>query len=464
MITAMIVINKNKYKNKYVAVIGLGKSGLSTIQALRDSDIDVIAWDDSESKCSQLRNDSYFFKDIIINPDDWQWGQIAKLVVSPGIPKNHPIINTAHKYNCPISSDIELLIESCPDATYIGVTGTNGKSTTTALIHHILGKLEIKAQIGGNIGNPVLEFAMNDGRDVYVLELSSFQLDLLQKPYFNIAILTNISPDHLDRHGDMESYVNAKKNIFNNQTKNDVAIIGVDCEISANIYKEMSVVKRQKLLPISAKKILDYGVSVVDNILYINMEKSQTLTLGALPNLRGNHNAENIAAAVAAICASDEYIDYNKLLEAIKDFAGLKHRMQNVAIDNNILFINDSKATNAEATQKALACFDKNIYWIAGGIAKEGGINILKDQLNKVIYSFFYGSAKNDFATTAEGKTKYSLYEDIEKAFDAAYEMAKNSKEESVILLSPSCASYDQFKNFEERGDIFCQLVMNKIR
>jgi UDP-N-acetylmuramoylalanine--D-glutamate ligase len=447
-----------KFLDKKIGVFGLGKSGLAAINFLKNEGANVIAWDDNQATIQTIGN-----KFDLKNLSDKTWAEIEILVLSPGIPLNfpepHPVVNIARANNAKIISDIELLYLSNPQAKFVGITGTNGKSTTTSLTAHILKENNINTEVGGNLGIPALSLNPLSSDGVYVLEMSSFQLDLLEETKFNIAVLLNITPDHIDRHGNIENYIEAKLNIFRNQTKDDVAIICIDNEICAEIYEQFTKEnKPAKIIPISAKRQLEHGVSVIGKIIYNNVDDShEAYEIGELKRLPGSHNDENIAASFAVSCALG--LSPIQGIAAIRSFSGLPHRMQYVGEKANMLFINDSKATNAEAAEKALLSYEKNIYWILGGVQKEGGIKTLEPLFSRVKHAFLIGKAQDDFAATLDGQVAYDKCNDLSTAFVRATEMAKTSKEQAIILLSPACASYDQWKNFEERGKAFCKLA-----
>ncbi len=395
-------------------VFGLGKSGAATVKYLLDRGDNVFAWDDNEAARNGID---------CTEPDNWDWHKVDALVLSPGIPLTHPephyIVRKAHAAQKPIICDIELLFLDNQDANFVGVTGTNGKSTTTALLDHILKKAGYDVAVGGNLGTPVLSLGKHK---YYVIETSSYQLDLIDKTRFDVAIWLNISPDHIDRHGSIGGYVKAKLRMFNNGTK--IAIIGIDDEFSK---------------PVSEK---------VPNALPITKYNH----IGDFPNLPGVHNMQNINAAYES--AKFLGVPHEKIIEAIHSFPGLEHRIEKVATINNVTYINDSKATNADSSAMALACFDE-IYWILGGKPKEGGITSLGEFFPRIKKAYLIGAATDEFAQTLEGKVEFEKCGTLDKAVERAAKEAKSG----VVLLSPACASFDQFKSFEERGNIFKTLV-----
>jgi UDP-N-acetylmuramoylalanine--D-glutamate ligase len=455
---------------KKFIVFGLGISGNTAVKFLLEKGFGVLAGDDNKnsidalnkylSEHENLKNHFKVFDNI--NSVDWQNAQC--LVLAAGIPLKyptpHPIVLQAQKHNCPIVCDVEILYQFNQEAKFIGITGTNGKSTTTALTGHIFEYAKKPSAVGGNIGIGALALPQLNKDENYIIEMSSYQLDLIDKTKLHIANLLNITPDHLDRHKDMGGYIAAKKRIFMNQTKDDFAVIGVDNENSRAVYEELKNDSKFKarLIPISTKQVIDGGVSIIGNIIHNNIkDKKSAIDLGERQFLKGEHNAQNIACAFANAFLSG--IDEEQIIAAIKTFKGLKHRMQLVGSLNGINFINDSKATNAESTENALKPY-QNIYWILGGIAKEGGIESLVPYFSKIKYAFLIGQASDDFAKTLDGKVQYFKCVDLENAFQMSYSKAlEDNAKEKNILLSPACASFDQWKNFEQRGDFFIKLV-----
>jgi UDP-N-acetylmuramoylalanine--D-glutamate ligase len=423
-----------------------------------------------------LRMTSNISSSVICHPpSEWKWNELKVLILSPGVPLTHPkphaVVEMAHKNNVPVIGEMELLFRAQPEATYIGITGTNGKSTTTTLIGHILQASGVVCEVGGNLGTPALALAPLGKGGVYVIEMSSYQLDLVKTTRFNVAVFLNITPDHLDRHGDMAGYVAAKKKIFDRQTAGDVAVIAVDDEFTRGIRQEAL---GSSVIEVSSQRELTDGVYVKDGILHDTSLMPNAYSLLPITSLTGKHNWQNAAAAYAATKAVG--VAPEKIYAAMKSFGGLRHRLQLVATIGGVRFINDSKATNADATGNALAPY-KNILWIAGGKAKAGGITSLTEYFPNVTHAFLIGEAAQDFAKTLEGKVAYTQCGTLEVAVAKAYELSYqrklvssnkenmdaslrwHDKEEPVILLSPACASFDQFKSFEHRGDVFCELV-----
>lgn len=431
-------------QGKHYAVVGMGKSGRATAAALRDSGAHVVTWDDKNAGPDETHY------------EQWDWTALAGVVMSPGIawyyPQMHPIAVLAKKHEVPLIGDIELLFLAQPQAKYIAITGTNGKSTTTTLIAHVLQKNGVKHAVGGNLGTPVMELAEMGADGTYVLELSSYQLDLLHTARFQVSVLLNLSPDHIDHHGSMERYIAAKKHIFDRQTKKDVAVIGVDDVLSDAIAKEMRALKRQCVIPIGTTGKLASGVHVTGGILsnsFALMEYSADLR--SIKALQGQHNWQNAAAAYAACFAHG--LSHDQIAGAMQSYPGLKHRMQWLGEIDGVQFVNDSKATNADAAEKALMTYE-HIYWIAGGVAKEGGIESLRKYFPKVKHAYLIGEAAEQFGITLHGTPVT-----VSKTLDVAFAQAvKDAPKGSAIVLAPACASFDQYPNFEARGDAFIAL------
>ncbi|WP_341808152.1 UDP-N-acetylmuramoyl-L-alanine--D-glutamate ligase [Wolbachia endosymbiont (group E) of Neria commutata] len=459
----------NKYKNRSVAVFGLGKTGLSAINTLINSRAKVYAWDDNEE---QIVNTKGIYKECnFIYPKEYNWQEINALILSPGIPLTYPkphwIVKLARSFGCTIKSDIELFLEAkATNQKVVGVTGTNGKSTTTSLIGHILKSAGKKVDVGGNLGIPVLN--LNADAEIYVIELSSFQLELMNGVNVDISVLLNITPDHIDRHGSMENYIAAKLKLINGSK---AAVIGCDNEITAGIFEEHLSVssqrvtlesrKKEEWIPVSATwmtggygRVLKNGVSLINNDLFDHGECIH------IDNAKINliSNAENVAAAYA-VCKLLK-IDRSVIINGIKSFSGLKHRNEMLGKIKNVLFVNDSKATNAESSEKAILSYD-NIYWIVGGRSKDGGIESLRKYFPRIKKAFLIGESTEAFAATLKNKVSFVECGSLKSAFELAYKEAFNSKEEITILLSPACASFDQWKSFEERGEAFCKMFEN---
>lgn len=451
-----------RYAGERVVVMGLGKSGLSAAASLRASGADVEVWDDKPAAVNEAKTQGFkAFDGTAMNLTG-----VKAIVWSPGVPhtfpKVHALATRAKADNVPLACDVDLLLEAQTDATVIAITGTNGKSTTTALTAHLFQHAGRKVAVGGNLGIPALDLEPLGLGGTYVLELSSYQLELVPHLACETAVLLNITPDHLDRHGGMDGYIAAKRRIFANQRPPRTAIVGIDDAPCAELYEALRRDGVHNVIPISTQQVVAGGVYVSPEGLLINStgrHRSTIIDLRTLPRLPGAHNWQNAAAAAAA--ALSQGIAANVVAAGLKTFAGLKHRQELVTTVNNVSFVNDSKATNADATEKALLCY-RNIYWIAGGQAKEGGIASLESLFGRVRHAFLIGEAADDFADMLEGKVSFDLYEDMESAIEEAGELALKEKlPGATVLLSPACASFDMFKNFEERGDIFRETVLD---
>jgi UDP-N-acetylmuramoylalanine--D-glutamate ligase len=446
-----------------VAVFGLGRSGLVAARALVESDAEVSAWDDDEEARARAEEAGVPLVDLY----KCDWKEHTTLVLSPGIPLHHPephkIVQLATAANVEIIGDSELLVRAQRDASYIGITGTNGKSTTTALIGHIMQVSGREAEIGGNLGIPALELEALGDEGTYILEMSSFQLELTKSITFDIAVLLNISADHQDRYGGMDDYIAAKKHIFNRQTKPRTAVVGTDDDFSNAIFEELKAADEQVVIGVSGKKRVPGGVYVIDGVLIDDTEGHETPVANIRENasLPGEHNGQNAAAAYAATKAAG--VDPHAVMACIQSYPGLVHRQEPVAIVDGVGYVNDSKATNAEAAARALACYDA-VYWICGGRPKEGGLKAAESCLGSVRHAFLIGEAAMEFSKFLDGKVPITVSGDLSSALDSARKLAKKEKAAmepggAVVLLSPASASFDQFENFEARGDAFREMV-----
>lgn len=454
-----------EFKGRDVAIFGLARTGLAAAKALMAGGARVHAWDDNDSSRAAAEAAGVPVSDI--NSRDWR--SFAALVLSPGVPltfpEPHRVVTLAQAVGVPIMSDIELFARAvnalapAQRPKLIGITGTNGKSTTSALIAHILKEAGKDVRLGGNIGAAMLEQPPLHAGAYYVIELSSFQLDLTSSLRLDVALWLNTTPDHLDRHGNMGEYVAAKKRIFLNQGAADWAVIGVDDQYCAAVCTELTRAGAQRVTPISAGQALGRGVSVLDSkIIDALSGRAETAAdLAKAPALAGRHNAQNAAAAYAAARALG--VDARTVAHAFTTFAGLPHRLERVATIEGVRFVNDSKATNANAAAQALAVYPR-IYWIAGGVAKEGGIEELAPFFPRLARAYLIGQSAGDFSDTLRNKAQVTMAGNLEAAVKLAFNDAKASGEpHPVVLLSPACASYDQFRSYEERGDKFKQYV-----
>lgn len=463
------MIPARSFAGQHVVVFGLGRTGIATVRALLAGGASVTAWDENPDSRASAAEAGIRTED----PGRRDWGDVAALVLSPGIPLTHPkphrMVDLSRAVGAPVIGDIELFareINALPAddrPKVIGITGTNGKSTTTALIGHILKRCGRDVRVGGNIGDAVLGLDPPRRGTVFVLELSSFQLDLTESLHCDIAIFLNIAPDHLDRHGSMDGYIAAKKRIFANQVKGDTAIIGVDDPHSRKICSAMMAANGRKLVPISSGRTLSRGVYAVGGELYdgTNGHSEAVLDLSAAAALPGRHNSQNAAAAFAAVRALG--VEPRQIAAAIRSFPGLPHRLERVGTRGNIVYINDSKATNADAAAQALACYD-DIYWIVGGQAKSDGIGALAPFFPRIAKAYLIGEAADAFGKTLGDAVAHEVAGTLEAAVDlASRDAASGGRPSPVILLSPACASFDQFKNYEHRGDMFKVYVLSRI-
>ncbi len=431
------MIKLHALSGKKVALFGLGGSGLATVKSLIAGGADVIAWDDNPDSVAKAIDDGVRTEDL----HNIDWSAIDSLVLSPGVPLTHPrphwSVDLARRADVEIIGDVELFYRQLrsdqTSAKLVAITGTNGKSTTTALLTHILKEAGCDVQMGGNIGVPVLQLDAPADDRIYVVECSSYQIDLAPSLAPNIGILLNLAPDHLDRHGTMENYASIKERLV---AKAETAIIGVGDEWSAGI-----AAKYPRCIPVDVDQFGDM----------LNLEQA--------PSLRGDHNLQNALAATAAGRALG--LSPDSMMNALATFGGLAHRMQIVSKRGKVKFVNDSKATNADAAAKSLASF-KPVFWIAGGLAKDGGIEQLRPYFKRIAKAYLIGDAAPGFAATLGEQVPYEISATMDVAVThAAQDAAKCDAAEPVVLLAPAAASFDQFKNFEKRGDAFVTAAKN---
>jgi UDP-N-acetylmuramoylalanine--D-glutamate ligase len=444
--------------DRTVAVLGLGRSGRSACRALLAGGARVLAWDDDPARRAEVAAQRVPLVDLA----SADWNGIDRLVLSPGIPlrhpRPHPMVERARAAEVPVIGDIELLVESLPNRRIVGITGTNGKSTTTALIGALLRAGGTGVQVGGNIGLPALDLLPKPTEDIYVLELSSYQLELTDHLACAVAVLLNLSADHLDRHGGMAAYGHAKRRIFRNQRASDWAIVGVDDAHGRALAEELRGGPHQ-VVPVSAAGRLGRGVWVEDGRLYDALEGAsrEIADLRPIQSLQGSHNWQNAAAAYAA--ARVLGVAPDAATAGLRRFEGLAHRLEPVASLAGVRFVNDSKATNPDSAARSLASFDA-IFWIAGGRPKEGGFAALEPHLGHVRHAYLIGEAAPALAELLEGRVPFTQSHNLERAVrDAAAAASRAGDARPVVLLAPACASFDQFANFEARGDAFKALV-----
>jgi len=463
------MIDLSLFAGKPVAVMGLARSGLAAARALAAGGAEVRGWDDGEASRLAAQAAGIPLADLS-RPESW--AGVGTLVLSPGIPHTFPAphvsASRAREAGAEIIGDIELLIRAGSPATYVGITGTNGKSTTTALIGHILEHAGKTVEVGGNIGRPACEFDMLGRAGIYVLEMSSYQIELTPSRAFHVAVLINISPDHLDRHGGMRGYVATKRDLVTGNPRGATIVIGVDDAASRRIFEEVQATEPAQggkidVCGISSAGRVPGGVYVLDGILYDDRtgEDTEIASLADIDSLPGVHNHQNVAAAYAAVSTPRGHIRLKcrTILDGIRSFPGLPHRQQRIDKIDGISYINDSKATNAEAAARALACYE-DIYWIAGGRAKESDLSALDPYLPRVRHAFLIGEAADRFAAELRGRVETTKSGDLETAVRNARDVAlREGIAGAVVLLSPACASFDQFKDFEQRGIEFQRLV-----
>jgi len=448
------------FEGRTVAVFGLARTGLAAARALIAGGATVALWDEKPAARAQAQAEGLPVVDLTTA----DWSQFAAVMLSPGVPLTHPephwTVTKAREAGVEILGDVELFaraVNAAPEhkrPKIVAITGTNGKSTTTALIGHICAQAGRDVRIGGNIGYGVLGLEDMHGGAVYVLELSSYQLDLTSSLHSDVTVLLNISPDHLERHGTMENYVAAKRRILANQGKGDTAVIGVDDPWGQQICTEITAANRRTIVPISASKAMSRGVYALDGLLYdaTGERAAEVADLKRARSLPGRHNWQNAAAAYAA--AKGLGIDAREAAEHLMTFPGLAHRMETVGHLGKVRFVNDSKATNADAARQAMSSYPK-FYWIAGGRPKTGGIDGLGDLFGRVEKAYLIGEAAPAFAETLKGKAPAVLSGTIDQATAQAYADAAASGQDAIVLLSPACASFDQFADFEARGEAF---------
>ncbi|WP_162652639.1 UDP-N-acetylmuramoyl-L-alanine--D-glutamate ligase [Lentilitoribacter sp. Alg239-R112] len=456
------MIAATSFNGKKVALFGLGGSGVITAQSLQAGGADLTAWDDNPAQVNVAKNLGISTGDLR-NVD---WSSIDTFVLAPGVPLTHPkphwSVEKANANNIPIIGDVEIFslerANVAPDAPLIAITGTNGKSTTTALIAHILETAGRDVQMGGNIGTAILSLDEPSGDKYYVVECSSYQIDLAPSLHPTAGILLNLTPDHLDRHGSMEHYASVKSRLVE---KSDTAILGVDDVWCRDIIRKLCEAGRNPK-QVSVQTEVESGLYLEGSHLIkpSNAHKDVLIELDGIETLRGQHNAQNAAAATLA--CMDVGLSTEQIQSGMQSFSGLQHRMQPIAKLDNVIFINDSKATNAEAAAPALQSYE-NIFWILGGLAKDEGIRPLAPLFNRINKAFLIGEAAPEFAAELGGRVDFEISELVDRAIraatHAAVEFSKNTGQASAILFSPACASFDQFRNFEIRGDCFVENV-----
>ena len=455
------MIPVSTFSGKEVALFGLGGSGLSTAKALVAGGARVFVWDDSQAPLDKARAEGFQPFDL----HDADWSLFAALILTPGAPLTHPephwTVAKAKQAGVEVIGDIELFVRErarhSPQAPLVAITGTNGKSTTTSLIAHILRAAGCDVQMGGNIGVPILELEPPSEQRIHVVECSTFQIDLAPSLNPSVGLLLNLTPDHIDRHGTMDNYAAIKQRLVE---ASDFAVLGRDdayCEAIFQYLKKLghAVVGITNSQPqaLGAVRFESGGLRRAFALPGMKTLEENLFDLAKANALRGAHNGQNAAAAFSA--CERLGLAHDEIAAGLASYPGLAHRMEQIARHDKVLFVNDSKATNADAAEKALLSFD-DIYWILGGKAKEGGVEPLKNLFPKVRKAYLIGAAADEFARTLDGSVDYEQCGTLEVATaSAARDAAAGDAVEPVVLLAPACASYDQFPNFEKRGDAF---------
>ena len=457
------MISLTRFADKKVALFGLGASGLASASALLAGGADVVAFDDSDQTIEKARVAGIPVADL----RRIDWSGIAALVLAPGVPQTHPAphwtVGLARNAAVEVIGDIELFCRErrriAPDAPFIAITGTNDKSTTTALVAHLLASANYDAQLGGNIGTAILSLAAPGPGRVHVIECSSFQIDLAPSLDPSIGILLNVTEDHLDRHGTLDNYAAIKERLVTGVQNAGTAIVGVDdnwCQaIADRIERDGKRIER-----VSVRRPLSDGFYVeADQVMRAAGGTARAIVnIGGIGSLRGAHNAQNAACATAAGLALG--LSAEAIQQGLVSFPGLAHRMEQVGQKDKVLFVNDSKATNADAAARALASFT-DIFWIAGGKSKTGGITSLAGYFPRIRKAYLVGEAAGEFAGTLQGKVPFVVAGTLDRAVElAARDAEASDAKDPVVLLSPACASYDQYRNFELRGAAFRDAVL----
>ncbi len=459
-----MTIAAHSFKGKRVAVFGLGRSGNATVDALMRGGADVLAWDDAPAAAEQAAEHGL----PVVNLHGVDFTTLDSFVLSPGVPLTHPephwSVKKARACGVEIIGDTEILVREIAGtgARLVAITGTNGKSTTTALVGHVLASAGLDVAVGGNIGTAALLLPAPTKTGIYVIELSSYQIDLMPSLKPDVGILMNLSPDHLERHGDMQQYAGVKARMFALQGANDLAAISLDDEWCADIAAKAAGHTSLVSFSVAAKNasVKSDGDAVTDT------RDGTCVPLMQARALRGLHNAQNACAAY--IVARRLGLDAEQIELGFNSFPGLEHRMEEVGSAGKVVFINDSKATNADAAEKALSSFER-IYWIAGGQAKQGGIASLKHHFHRIAKAYLIGQDSALLADTLDGNVDWVSCSSMQNAVrQAALDAAADScdKPEIAVLLSPACASFDQYPNFEVRGEDFraCVLALDGVQ
>lgn len=450
------MIDLSHLKGRRYGVFGLGRTGLAAVKALVAGGAHVVAWDDAEALRAAAVEAGAEAADLAVRP----LGDLEGIVWSPGAPFLAPkplaAASRARLAGVPILSDAQLLLDALPEATVVGVTGSNGKSTTTALLAHILETAGRPVAVGGNLGPPTLGLDMLGPDGVYVLELSSYQLELTPRPRFAVALFLNLEADHLERHGGLHAYAGAKRRVFEGP---GTAVVGVDDAHGRWLLPRLE--GRRRVVEISADRPVA-GVHADETTLYdaIDGAAAPVFDFARAAALGGRHNRQNAAAAYAAARALG--LRPSEITPALASFPGLPHRQELARTIGHVRYVNDSKATNAPAAARALASFER-IHWIVGGLPKDGGLAGVEPWLDRVVAAYLIGEAapafRRQLAQMAPGLQVASPGV-LDRALQAAHAAAQADPAASVVLLSPACASFDQFRSYEARGDAFREAVL----
>ncbi len=456
------MIPVTSFSGKTVAVFGLGGSGLASCQALKAGGAEVIAADDNADNVARAAQAGFTTADL----RTVSWANFAALILTPGAPLTHPAphwsVLKARDAGVEVIGDVELFCRErrrhAPNAPFVAITGTNGKSTTTALIAHLMKVAGYDTQMGGNIGTAILSLEPPRMGRVHVIEMSSYQIDLAPSLDPSVGILINISEDHIDRHGTLEHYAAVKERLVAGVQQGGTAIVGVDDGWCRNIADRLDRAGKC-VVRISVKNPLPDGLYVEHETIVRaqGAARGEIARLGGIGSLRGLHNAQN--AACAAACALAMGIATDVLQNGLRSFPGLAHRMEQVGRRGHVLFVNDSKGTNADAAAHALSSF-ADIYWIAGGKPKAGGITGLSEYFPRIRKAYLIGEAAAEFSGTLGERVPHEMSGTLDVAIASAARDAEASRlAEAVVLLSPACASFDQYRNFEIRGTAFRDIV-----
>ena len=451
-------------RGQSVALFGLGGSGLSTVRALVEGGAEVAVWDDNPQARERAADAGFALVDLARA----DWKEFRLFVLSPGVPLTHPAphwsVNLANTAGVPIVGDIELFSREravrAPEAPFVAITGTNGKSTTTALIAHVLREAGRDVVLGGNIGTPVLDLPPPAKTRIHVIECSSYQIDLAPSLAPSVGLLINVTPDHLDRHGDLAHYAAIKERLV---AQSELALIGFDDDVCRDICTRLKARGgARRVVAISGADSPTADIYVRNRCIMARGESEPIADLEEARALRGAHNAQNAAFACGAARALG--VEREQIARGLRSFPGLAHRMEEVGRLGRVLFINDSKATNADAAEKALLSF-RDIHWICGGRPKAGGIEPLRPLFARVAKAYLIGEAIDEFARTLNNAVPFERSGTLKAAIAAAARDAMDSEaREPVVLLSPACASFDQFANFEARGDAFRATVTELLK